>query len=230
MALIDNRIGWWKLEDVTAEIGNDWTLNGSATWNSVKFNNGFYTNNNANYLSNAVTTGFDPNNFIFESWIKTDYNVVNGVPSDGNWHALFSWRYDGNNYITIWFAVGFGVFAQYNIGGSASNIFFAKGNWTAGDLVHFMWVYKRAGIAGGANTVRLYIDASLEGSSNIALASQTNVGAYRLSLNQLGFENFTGSQDNVKIYDEADVFQDVIDNRNNEGFPSAVVRKQAIIL
>jgi hypothetical protein len=199
----DSCIGHWKLEDVTAEIGPDFVVNGVATWNPCKFNNGFYTTDDANFLRTANDGTFTPNSFIAEWWMRTDNSVTNGIPSDGGYHDYGIWGVTANPTILIAnYPAPFECYIYIDTGVAPPVTFsFANGTWLAGANVHIMLVVDTTGIAGGPNTVRYYVNGNLENSSNGGLAAFVAADRFKIGgLPWAAVENMEAVMDNLRIY------------------------------
>jgi len=236
----DSCILWNKngsnAENTNSEIGQNGVISGVITYNACKHDNGSYSNNNANYISYAGND-LDLNKIIFECWFKCDVATTNGVCASGT-VAWLDW-YKSNNDRFIIFQSGTGFYVLTLVGGVLKQFQHTTGlTWGAGTLHHIIVVYNKDGIAGGANTSRVYLDGSLITTNNGATDNQTTDPALG-TLHQLVYffngasgQNFHGTQDNIKIYNNTDqaIIDDIIANKDNEDFPSAYVQTQAIII
>ena len=229
MAIQDDCILWNKqgsLAQITnSEIGPDFAWSGTSTYNAGKFDNGSYSAVAGNWMKTATDTGFVANAFIVEAWVKTDYNVVNGNPSDHANHELFEWWKSGNDKIILMFDAGANALQMANKVSGGWNQFNATNaaiSWSAGDLVHLMFVMDRGGIGGGANTRRIYVNGSLAQASNVAVNNQANSGGYykMLSLDGAAWD-WNGLSDNVKVYNVVSEshITDIAANKDTEGWP-----------
>ncbi len=226
----DKSIGWWKLEDVNAEIGPVFVVNGTPAWNPCKFNNGFYSNDNNNFLYTSGQGLFNPNHCIFEWWMRTDNDVTNGAPADNGFHTYGFWGYDNAGTPAILIANYPAPYYFYILLKDVPppiSFQWQVGTWLAGVNVHIMLVIDTSGINGGPNTVRLYIDGILANSTNAAIPAFTLSDSFKIGgLPWAALENMEAVIDNLKIYSETPyISQALIDaiiaNKDNEGWPVA---------
>jgi len=235
LSLISVADFWSKAENAASwtspEIGNPVTPQGTINYSPCKFNNGSYNTGPAiavNYLygSNIIS---NLNSFIYEEWIKTDFSVNSGVADNGKQNGRFGIFQDNNNilYSTFHNSGTWGLYTlvktqgvQYNIAMKSAAITFA-----AGSLNHIFTVFNPNGIAGGSDTLRVYLNGSLVGSSAISF------NAFPNNNNIFYFNCIRGTSniaypsnmliDNVKIYNSTsqETIDQIIANRNNEGWP-----------
>ena len=213
----DSCIGWWKLEDRLAEIGTDAIEHGTSTWNPCKFGNGYYGNNLSNYLSIASGNGIGLTQGIIEFWFKPNYAstlfVHAGIMGDASsTYDLTFYTHNGKH--TFW------------RGGKYVHI---AGTWNTGDVMHYMGVWDSSAGFDGAKTLALYIDGVEIGSNTGAL---TIPSADTLNIGKIATYNKTANAvvDNLKIYNNATVYLDVIANKDTEGWGSTTNFSQAIII
>jgi len=217
---------WARFENTNSEIGPNWVVNGTPIWNPCRFNNGFYSNNDANYLNTVGDGALDPNQSIWEWWMRTDNDVTDGAPADNGYHTYGFWGHDSGGIPAILIAnypAPFYCYVYIKNGAAPPATFqFQNGTWLAGANVHMMLVINPLGIAGGPNTVRLYIDGNLENSSNASLAKFQVADSYKIGGVPWGpGENMEAVVDNLKVYKGTSqaLIDAIIANRNNEGFP-----------
>ena len=221
----------------SSETGPNGVRTGTITYTSVKFDNGAYSSSTSNYISYNGTV-LDPNQWIIEKYVKLDQNITNGATPAGA-DAYFSWDVNTSNFILIQHN-GSGFTARCTVGGSNYDFVTTDANFdmTAGTVYHLMTCYNRGGIAGSANTFRVYLDGVLIDSSNIAVPVQTNRGsagtivthAWSFNSGAAIVNELNGAIDNLKIYNDTSqvVIDAIIANRENEGFNGAVSSKARI--
>ncbi len=210
---------WNKLgtedEILHSEIGESLSWTGSEEYQDCQYNMGSYSNDNSNYIT-FPGTGFTPNAFTVEFWLKTDWDCVSGTAQETGYYSYFQWYYDNDNRIM----------AQIDHTGCYLNI---RGegvhnyqywtpsqlNWQAGDIVHLAWVYNRDGIDGTTDTKRLYFNGNVVASTTEQPeAFSVSGGMFYLLQHQDLSRTLKGTVDNLKIYDYAKTdFSD----RFNEG-------------
>jgi hypothetical protein len=216
-----SNIGWWKLENANAETGTNFTENGTSTWSAAKFNNGYYSNNIANYLSLGSGASGNPTantKGILEYWFKPDFNSGTSVlmgHTENSSATRYVKTYTQNGLATAWIGTQFVQIAQ---------------TWSAGDLIHFLVAWDSTGGLTGSNTIALYWNGTNIGNNNAALT----MGADSFFVGRSFGTTAQAVVDNIKIYNNSNpqsIIQSILDNRNNEGFPStARIQKQAIII
>ncbi len=219
-------------EVTTSEIGTNLAWVGTPAYAACKFDNGIYANNQSNYVNTSgADVGLTPNNFAEEFWLKTDYNVLNGLPQSGiaPIYILAYWQYSGNDRVLIYFDSTGAWGAQGLVFGTKVNGFWTYFSVTtgltfnSGTFQHFLWVYNRAGIGGGVNTTRFYWNGSSFYTSNVVPGNQTHPAGFQAFLSLAGYGSGASVIDNCKIYNgvtEA-LITAIVGNRNNEGWPSA---------
>lgn len=187
-----------------SQIGSAGTINGTPTYNTAKFNDGTYSNSDSNYLTFS-DGGIDPNKITFEAWFKTDWSITDGVPSDSQFHVIYFWRYDANNYIVVSTRTT-NFFFNVVVGGTSYTATFTTGiTWSASTDVHLAVVINRNGIDGGSDTFRFYINNSLAASTTTTIADQTNRnGIFYTHIHpDAAGRVLDGIIDNLKIYNYA---------------------------
>ena len=238
MALVDICELWNKTESASAvpgsggvgasEVGVNGAVGGSPTFPLCKFGNGIYCNasgEDAAFVLNSARL----NKSIIEWWMKTDYNVVNGQPTDGH-HYFFEIE---SSVSTETFAVlaykiaalGLVSYAAGDGGNLGKNTII---DWSAGDLLHCMFVIDRSAGFDGAKTSALYINGAQVSSGTGALSDKggaTGAIVHFGSSTGGGFVS-KATEDNPKIYTDvsAAIIAEIILNsytNNNEGWPVA---------
>jgi len=196
----ENCESYWKLENVIAEIGPNFIASAGVTWDACKFNNGA-KNITAGDLtaSNAIS---NVTKFIFSTWVKTPWSMTGGQTSAGI-HCLFSWRYNANNRFYIYFldAGPYGGVLDFVLGGVYQQYYNGTNwNWSANSLNHIIVVVDKAGIDGGNDIVRFYLNKNLIFSSTVALGTPAaHTGTfYLLDMDLSGFV-WNGIIDECKI-------------------------------
>jgi hypothetical protein len=219
-------VNWYKFDD-TAGLkdiisSNDVSWTGTPTYNTGKFGNGIYSNSTSNYVSGSETV-FNPCEHIIEMWVKTDWSITNGVPSDGQRHTYIHWVYDANNYILLNSLEG-ALATRWNIriGGTFYVYTITTGlTWSASTNTHLAWVFNCNGINGTSDIRRLYLNGSLVASDTTAIPTQTNTGGiyYNLVASFPAIDRvFDGVIDNQKIWNSTDsnTLNFVLANRETE--------------
>jgi hypothetical protein len=231
MPIIDDCILWNKLgsaaEVATSEIGLNGTVDGTISYNTAKFDNGSYSNdinNRVRFASlNSATIG-SWRNFIAEFWIRTDYNIVAGIPSDSISHGFLSYYQDSNNRLRWVLDSSAGVDVSARIGAVwylHRNIY--TPSWNSATDVHFLVAVNSSGIGGGADKLRIYVDGGLiYNSANDYNTWSTTQDLYLLVQRTIGavVTPFNGVMDNIKLYDSTAQLTAILANRENEGFPT----------
>ena len=219
-----------------SNIGINGTWDGSETNNPGKVNNGIYSNNAANRLKfvnlpSAIIN--DWTNFVASVWIKpTGYSIVNGVPDDGNSHYFLSYYEDANNRLRWGFEVSVGH--KLTMDAKILGVNYVHRNMqfnvADGNLKALIVVINNAGIEGGADKFRVYesdgiaaaslIYSSVANGYNTFSATEDLVLLVQKTVGPVFVTPLNGLLDIVKLNNDSDVYQDVIDNINNEGFPA----------
>jgi hypothetical protein len=235
MAIQDDAVLWGKLENLNVEpgFGTNFTGFGVQTWSPAKFNNGSYSNNIANYLSTPIPDDTEDVG-VLEFWVKTDFNVVNGVPSDAARHdfgVLWNGNWNKHQFMVTTNGVGFHT---YRVSPNAYYLNVAAGvNWSAGVPVHLMYAWDINGIGGGPDIRRIYVNAVKVGFDSPAIATDAATG-WKLVLhriNDVPFGAFATDAviDNVKMYKTLAVTEqmltDILANRDNEGWPAVTGKR-----
>jgi hypothetical protein len=216
----------------SSEIGVNGTVVGSPSYNACKFDNGLYSNNTANHAVFVVSSQFNPNAFIVDFWINTDFSVTNDSVSDAGIHNFMGFASPTTyNFTTLGIDNGSGLRVNSWVSSVSHDNFLTGATWSASTNTHICFVFDRTGIGGGANIARAYIDGILVNSSATAVPNQVRTDFTMKT--PLYWDGVTllrpldGVIDNIKIYNVVSeaIITAVLNNRNNEGFPSAVVSK-----
>jgi len=213
----------------SSDIGVNGAWVGSSSYEANKWGNGAYNNSTTNRIEFNAFPSSDVNDwdrFMAEFYLKTDYNVVNGVPSDAANHGFFAYYQDTNNRLRWVIDTVYNIDLGAKIGGVWYNHRNISPSWSAGDLIHFLVVVDDDGIDGGPDKFRVYINGSLEYNSvnnyatwsttqSIDLLIQTTVGPAYVT-------PFSGSMNNLKLYNDPTLYQDALDNRIRQYWPGVI--------
>lgn len=234
---------WSRLDSetagvITSDVGPDIDWTGTPSHPIVKFINGAYSNNVANCITtddSGEVFGAIANKHMFGVWIKTDYDVTNGIPADEGNHTIFDWRGvngpGGPNITDIWFQRFGGLFMRRVVNGVTTNFNTSHSaiTFNAGDLVYLAFIYDRDGIDGGSITQKTYFgnEAGVTEvlSSTDTPAEQTAVSQNLIFLRDgIGTGSFIGSLDNIKLEGDAtfNLFNEKLANRNNVGYEAVL--------
>jgi hypothetical protein len=201
---------WNKTENTnpTSEVGSDCTDIGSPTYPAGKFGNGISaTGTNDSTETDDAFTADDLTHYeewAVGMWVKPGYNIVDGdiATAGGSYNALFSFQPASPVGQAL-----FGAFFQdklYVIVNDLTVEVTTGMNMTAGTWYYMRFVFGKSGIDGGANTVRVYLDSTLVGTSNSSWTSYTNDDLYLRIANDYPFWYvWDGMIDNVTIWDYA---------------------------
>jgi len=235
MPLIDSVENWNKLGSLAevnnSEIGVDLTEVGTITHPAGKFNNGSKNVGSGvtgNYISGANVIS-NLNQWCHEEWVKPDFNVANGVADNGQQNGRFGMFQSGTNlvYSTFHNNATWGLYTLVRRNAVSNHVAMKSAliSLNAGTLYHMLTVFNPNGIAGGLNTLRVYLDGVLVGSTNVSF------GLFSSHTNTFYFNCIRGSAsiaypsnmviDNAKIYNSTsqETIDGIIANRNSEGFP-----------
>ena len=198
---------WSKLEsnsDITSpQTGPAGTLIGTPTYSTCKFDNGVYINaNNEGYKFQNIGTTIAMNKGTVGCWLKTDYNVTNGAPSDGARHFILDYWINANNRIILYFYLD-AIKLIRKVGGSDVILADTTSDWSAGDVVHLAVVWDKDAGFDGAKTMALYVNGIQSASLTTALpACADSEDAYvHIGIQENGTYPTDGVIDNLKIYD-----------------------------
>jgi len=223
-------VAWWKLENLLAEIGVNWTELGTVEWRDCKFLKGVWNDINVNYLR-LIENFFNPNKFFYHCWIKLDYDVVNGATQGIDGCGLFSWYgWEFANRIYINFNAvptsGLTTLIQLPGGFVVYYCINPAVTFNSGTVNRFSFVYNRLGIDGGPDIYRIYFERDLVFSSVLVPLDQVIRNTYlyqNTDINSSGaaIHPLHGVSDNPKIYDvTTQAFIDAVHaNDYREGFP-----------
>ena len=220
---------WSKLEDAgdvtNPEIGPAGTEDGSPTYAACKFNNGIYVNvdNEGYHFPNNPTVITGATKGAVEFWIKPDFNLVNGEPSDSARHFLFAYSPAGSAVLAIEVQAtgGIRIVRVDDIGGTVA-ILDTTTDWTAGDLVHLAFTWDKDHGFDGNKTMAFYVNGVETVSTTTALGTLTDdTSDIYVGIHGSGAFHMDSVLDNLKIFDDAKIdFSD----RNDEdaGYPTVV--------
>jgi hypothetical protein len=213
-------IFWNKLENSggVSEVGPNLSVSGSPSFPPAEFNNGVYTTASSHIVMATLDSNFRTGVGTIEAWIKTDYNVVDGKPQDGNLHSLFNLgRYSDSNAVSSLFiflhpASGYGLNLQWSTtggGGLQTGLPVSSGlTWNAGTLVHIRitWDY-----LAGSNHFKIYLNGLYTGSGGGGFSDDSlNGRGFWIGVGQPGDWSipFNGVHDNLKVYNDVHTAQD----------------------
>lgn len=215
---------WSKLEtagDITSpQVGVGGTVDGTPTYVACKFSDGIYCDTPGEAFHVPNTGSFlSGNECTLEFWIKTDFNVVNGIASDAATHTMSSLNPAGSALMNFEFSTvsGFGINRRNDAAGWVA-CYDTTSDWTAGDLVHLAFVWDIAAGFDATKTMAVYVNGVETASTTTALGAftddTTNFYVCDGSSLTLGLDAII---DNIKIWDYAKIdFSD----RNTEGYAS----------
>jgi hypothetical protein len=204
MALTDNLISYWKLDESSGNASdsvgsNTLTNNNSVAYTSAKINNGadFGDTGNTKSLITTNTLGIDGGNMSFSCWVNKNKNITNLK------YVLAA--YQENNTSKVEYSIGF-----YSDGGN-EYVRFQRGKVGVGDQVALKTItlstgtwYHLVGTYDGTN-IRLYIDGTLE-ATTAASGDGSNAGVYTAGFS-IGNNNDDSSIiENALIVDEVGVW------------------------
>jgi len=204
----DGLVIWNKFENLTSEVGSNFTGTPNS-YQSAKFNNGVFINNSANKIS--ASSVFDTSlaqAFCVEFWYKPNFSS-----SASTRYPIISQPDSGLQLFLFWFEGG-NWRAGYRVGETGQQVI-ASDSFNTNDLIHFGLVGDNSGIDGSGDKFRLYIDGVDVGSytngwTTSSLQTSLTIGSY-------WDDSFAGNGliDNLKVWDYAKTdFSD----RNIEGF------------
>lgn len=205
-------------EIISPELGSAGT-SVNLTFEAAKFGNGFRCDANGEYATFQTIDLVGKQQGMIGVWLKTDFNVTNGVPQSGSTSAYIVQSYNGGNGIGVLFHAS-GINFIYWYGGTARILIDNTSDWLAGTWKYILVVWDTAGIEGGADTMRIYVDDAMTANGSGVLGAPgawQNIFVFGCSW------AFTsparGVLDNPKIYETSEFFQDAIDYKDTEGFP-----------
>lgn len=225
---VTTRINHWTLDDAAGlsdQINNaDFAWLGAPLYEPAKFNDGAANRTNGNSLTGNEAGEFNPDLMCIDSWVDTDYAVINGRAGDAQRHGQFVWRRDVNNRITIdILEIGLNTRFISQIGGVFNIFTISAGlSWNANTLTYLLFALNRNGIDGGADRRRVYMGNALIANSVVALNAMGGAGAgsYEfLGVNTLGIATwpFDGVIDDPVIFNNTTEIADIIAAREIEG-------------
>jgi hypothetical protein len=238
--LTDNNILWCKTENLAdvqnPDTGSGGSVGGTVTYSPAKFNNGSETPaGTTDYIAyTRAGVNIDPNALLFSAWIKTPYSMTNGVPSDATVHRVMDWYSSNSNRVTL--QINNRLEFAVVVGGAFIFPTFTTGiTWAANTLTYIQVVWDRAGVDGGVDTFRFYINGVKVANSALTIANQATAGGdthiHNIFFNGNPLNNFEGIIDNYKLYDlpsgqTEQLILDDYNNRNTEGFVSPPVNPE----
>ncbi len=224
--ILFNRLEGLDGGSVPSVTGPPLVEQGSVAFGPGRFGNGAIAIANSDFL-NITGSFLDPNTIMEDVWLKSNYSVINGQSQSGTNHTIWQWNGPTTSHL-IQCAVttaGTRLFVRVSGASVSFNCTHAAMTWGAGDLVWFLVAYKRAGIEGGADTVRMWFApkggaATLVLSSAVVPGNQVNPGIELAVLNNglAGVATQNGLLDNLKFYSDTDNISDAVDGREFEGY------------
>jgi hypothetical protein len=233
MALPEDNCNLWNklgsaAEVGASEIGVNGTIAGAVTYTPMKFDDGS--------LIDAVgeRIRFDAINIddkgSLEFWWQPDgYAIVNGVNDDGASHYIVEWSKSivaQDTSIRIG-TNGLGMYWYWQVGAGSSTWYFSSADFDVadGELAHLLFVWDTAGIDGGVDIRRVYLNGTLVESSVAAVPSITGLGVQYLAIGNATWALTVPGDcgfDNIKNYDDANaaLTAAIIANMNNEAWPA----------
>ena len=201
---------WNRLGSATqitkSVIGENFAWVGSSSYAAGKFGNGSYSNSASNYpqVTNGNNVIPDQGLYAVELWLKTGFDVTNGVGPANN-PGIWSLYGAAWSKAQVSFLTGSGLtFAYYWLSSSGYyhlNSTSAAFTWTAGTLVHLAFVINTSGIGGSANTMRVYKDGISRTTSDTALGTPPAAAPVFKLLNGDWTTGQDATIDNIKVYD-----------------------------
>lgn len=217
---------WNKHQDaaLVSEIGGDGQALGTITFAAGKFDNAARIDANgecAKYVNFAPT--MDWHSMIYEYWMLTDYNVVNGNPADATVHRTMTsfFKIGGNQKgCGWWIHTGINKFYYLDDEMIMSNV---TVDWNATTWNHYVLILDRTASFDADKTAAFYFNGDQISSCNSALSDWSNPTDHSLYIgcSHLLSEPIDGMIDNPKIHSpaSADKLAVVLAGRDQEGNP-----------
>ncbi len=224
MALIDDCVLWNKLgnagEVAASEIGQNGTPEVNVTYAPCKFDNGFLSDAGLERVD-FPDTDINTTKGIIEFWWKPDFNrgAKNAYLLADRAGVI---QISGTLIGTI-----FDFLVTGNSGSAQARTLVAPA-FSAGDLIHLLFVWDNDEGFDGTKTVAVYWDGTQISSITINFGAWTLDGILRIGIvtsatnAPINGLNANGIIDNIKIYDDvsADIIAAILANKDNEGFPA----------
>jgi len=203
----DSCILWNQLQDASlvSQIGIDGTNHG-ATFKPGYFDNAARIDANPEDIKFYNMT-INLNEHIMEFYIKTDYDVVDGLPSDNQNHWLIDTPIAGtvptNGRFNLTIHKTYGISMFSTVGGWLAAKDFTT-SWSAGTWHRIFCIISRSASFDGDKTEAIYIDNVETASSDETLGDQQD-RAYDVCIGNIArvinkIYPFDGLLDNFKIY------------------------------
>lgn len=222
---------WNRYENASliSEIGINGANNG-ATFVSGLYGNAARIDADNEFIQHTAVP-LDMNEVIFEFQLNTDYNITNGVPSDGGTHESINILRTGTSIdeLRLVFNLNpaFGIYInREGINTSCRDL---TSDWTAGTWKHFIYVISRSANFDGSKTLAIYIDGIQTASSTEALDLLPSITwDVRVGSFKTGIQPINGIMENLKIYNlpSSNSIIAIKANKDFEGFKD----HQAMIL
>jgi hypothetical protein len=231
MALQDTAILWNKLgsnaQVTSSEIGPDFTISGTPTYEAAKFDNGIKIDANSEEVELTTDATFDLAQGAVGVWIKTGYSVTDGVPSDASRHDLVDIRNMSTGQERILMILLSDRMRFVIVSGGVTTIFDLTTDvtWSADTLTYLLFVYDNS----AASKKRIVYIGDASSISEIGSSSATwndnDISGIQFTLGNNTFytDPWDGIIDNIKYFNDASTANvDLIkDNRNTEGWAVA---------
>jgi hypothetical protein len=189
-------------------VGLNFSWTGTPAYAAGKFGNGIdITYSGGEYISNGSWVYYPQG--CHEFWLKPD----NDYNSGSNVTYFYDWRSSGgtgNPSQIIYYNYGAQIWSLWNPNGAGNGIFETQYNdttsFSGGDLLHLAHVWDAAGIDGGSDTHRFYINGSrmtaTAGSEATAIHNINIIGkTMRIGQSVGANQGAVGVIDNFKTYD-----------------------------
>ena len=195
----------------SSEIGVDGATAGTVTFSTVDSRDACYTGtsrNNKVYFNDETTILANNDLFTISLWMRPTFSMVNGVASTGS-HIMFGLNDDGGvGDPGEW--VYFGTSGARWMVDNSIQVYFNSPtgfSFSANTWQHFGFVKNIAGIEGGSDTLRIYIDNVKKWSSTQAIASNsTAMESFVLgSYDENTYSSSTGAEtyfSEIKLFDK----------------------------
>jgi hypothetical protein len=211
-------------EDLISEVGVDGIAVGGVTFPEGKFGNTLRIptpGDTGQYNDMAPTS--DKHSLIIDFWMRTDYDVTNGYPSDATLHYVFANSFEIDDIPKFLFWV---------IHTTANRFYFHAGeaicanttiDWNKEEYNHYAVIVDRHATFDGDATIAFYFNGAQIAKCNPALSDWSNptIDRFRVGCSGILTSPLDGDIDNLKIRGPAspELLQYVLDNRDNEGEP-----------
>jgi len=202
---------------ITSESrGQTMTVSGTRVYRQVRHGDGLELDSSAfaEIADMSSDFGAKVTELTIEFWANFyDFSLTNGVASDAVDHHIFETRDEGsltfNALIRSGAAKTFSHVQRTNPSSGSITADDTTSDIALNEIAHFAFTYNEAGIDGGSDILRLYINGVVTGSTTTTLAIINLVGALKFRTGRLaGVGGFEGeiAMDNLKIFNREKVF------------------------